>query len=305
MYKFNNIIICLDLTEMDEVLIKYANYIVQTFNPQKITFIHVMKPYNIPAELAGSFPDVDRPIHEIIKEDITDKIEACFEKRNDVTYEIILERGATTEKIIQYARKNNTDITVLGKKVGYSGEGGVTRKVVGLVPSSVLLISETTQHKNEKIMIRMDFSKTSAIAIRMAKVISGYTGAELLCHYVYKLPVNYFPQQSSHAIEKFKKKLGKWVDKEYKRFLEKEKLEDTIPCSYSIDMEGEEAQIFYNQAIKEEVDLVLIGSMIKSPLANIIMDSTTEKLTAVDKNMPIMIVKDQKQSIGFLKALFD
>jgi len=35
------------------------------------------------------------------------------------------------------------------------------------------------------------------------------------------------------------------------------------------------------------------------------MDSTSEKLAGVEKNIPVMIVKDINHSIGFLKALFE
>ncbi len=305
MDQFKNILVCLDLTDMDEVLVKYANYLAETFNPDKITFIHVMEYYDIPEELTATFPDLDKPLDEIVKEEIDEKIEDFFEQKHAVKFEVVLESGSTTEKIIQYCRKKKVDLTLLGKKIGYSGAGGVTRKIIGLVPSTVLLVSETSPHKTEKIMVRMDFTNTSAIALKTGQTLAKDIGAELICHHVYKLPLNYFPQNAPNKIKKLKKQLGEWVEKEYHKFLKKEKLKADVPITYSMDLHGEEAQILYSQAIRNNVDLILIGTRLKSQLANIILDSTSEKLTGTDKNIPVMVVKDRKQSIGFLKALFD
>ncbi len=305
MDQFKNILVCLDLTDMDEVLVKYANYLAETFNPDKITFIHVMEYYDIPEELTATFPDLDKPLDEIVKEEIDEKIEDFFEQKHAVKFEVVLESGSTTEKIIQYCRKKKVDLTLLGKKIGYSGAGGVTRKIIGLVPSTVLLVSETSPHKTEKIMVRMDFTNTSAIALKTGQTLAKDIGAELICHHVYKLPLNYFPQNAPNKIKKLKKQLGEWVEKEYQKFLKKEKLKADVPITYSMDLHGEEAQILYSQAIRNNVDLILIGTRLKSQLANIILDSTSEKLTGTDKNIPVMVVKDRKQSIGFLKALFD
>ncbi len=305
MDQFKNILVCLDLTDMDEVLVKYANYLAETFNLDKITFIHVMEYYDIPEELTATFPDLDKPLDEIVKEEIDEKIEDFFEQKHAVKFEVVLESGSTTEKIIQYCRKKKVDLTLLGKKIGYSGAGGVTRKIIGLVPSTVLLVSETSPHKTEKIMVRMDFTNTSAIALKTGQTLAKDIGAELICHHVYKLPLNYFPQNAPNKIKKLKKQLGEWVEKEYQKFLKKEKLKADVPITYSMDLHGEEAQILYSQAIRNNVDLILIGTRLKSQLANIILDSTSEKLTGTDKNIPVMVVKDRKQSIGFLKALFD
>ncbi|MFW5758514.1 MAG: hypothetical protein ACOCYO_07525, partial [Bacteroidota bacterium] len=95
-----------------------------------------------------------------------------------------------------------------------------------------------------------------------------------------------------------------YMKKKFAKCLKKYKLPDEIPFSFSVDVKGNEAQSLYNYAIRNSIDLVITGTKLKSQLANIIMDSTSEKLAGVEKNIPVMIVKDISQSIGFLKALF-
>ena len=78
-----------------------------------------------------------------------------------------------------------------------------------------------------------------------------------------------------------------------------------IPCTFLYDRNYQEAQLLYHHGLKNHADLIMIGSKIKSELANVILDRTSEELAEVEKNIPVLIVKDRKQTLGFLEALFD
>lgn len=305
MHKFNNLLICLDLTEMDYFLISYTNFIVRILKPDKLTFIHVMETYDIPDEIMESFQDTDKDLNEIIREELEERIEKGLSVKDDVDYNLVLEEGLTTEKIIHYAGKNKIDLSIMGKKIGYSGKGSVARKIVGLIPSSVLVVSETSQQRFEKLLVRMDFTVMARTTLFMAQTISRLTGASVECHHVYKLPLNYFPRQTPENIKKLKVQVGKIVKKEYEKFIRNIKIEDAPPCTYSLEIQSDESQLLYNHAIKNQIDLILTGTKIKSSLANLILDSTSEKLVGGDKSIPVMVVKDHKKSVGFLKAIFE
>jgi len=306
MYKFDNILVCLDLTDMDSFLISYTNFVVQTFKPAKVTFLHVMESFNLPEEVMASFPALDKPLDEIIREELEETIQSNYETIQEVPYELEILDGYTTEEIVNYARENKITLTLMGKKIGYQGRGSVVRKILGLIPSSVLLVSETASRTIQKLMVRMDYTKMSGVAIQMARIIQEYTQSSINCLRVIKVPISYFPQQSIATEEKLKKQLTQHAEKEYLKFMKRQKITtEHIPCDYVVDLKGEEAQVIYNQAIQQDIDLLIIGSKIKSEMANVILDSTSEKLAGVEKNIPVLIVKDRKQSIGFLEALFD
>src|SRR6056297_2352522 len=192
MYQLDNILVCLDLSDMDDSLIRYSNFLVDKFKPKTVTFLHVMKSYDIPEDIIRAFPHLNEPISEVVKEELTEKINVLF-KHDETTQTIIsVKEGTTTDTIIRYAREQNITLTLMGKKIGYEGQGGIVRKVLNIIPSSVLLISETTQPKMNHLMVRMDFSKMSGMALRMAMRIKESTGASISCHHVYKLPLKYF-----------------------------------------------------------------------------------------------------------------
>lgn len=306
MYQLDNILVCLDLSDMDDSLIRYSNFLVEKFKPTTVTFLHVMKSYDIPKDIISAFPHLNEPLSEVVKEELTEKIDELFVHDKATQTIISVKEGSTTDTMVRYAREQNITLTLMGKKIGYEGKGGIVRKVLNIIPSSVLLISETTQPRMDHLMVRMDFSKMSAMALRMAMRIKESTGASISCHHVYKLPLKYFPQSSPEKDKMLMEHVENHSNKEYAKFVKKNKLEgEDIPCTHSLDPENEEANILYRQALTIGADMILIGSKIKSELAEIIIDSTSEKLAAADKNIPVFIVKDRKQTMGFLKALFE
>jgi nucleotide-binding universal stress UspA family protein len=305
MYQFDDILICLDLSEMDDSLIRYSNFLVEKFKPKTVTFLHVIKSYEIPPEMIAAFPHLDQPLTEIVKEELQEKTDAIFLHKNKVKTQVKVLEGSTTDNIVRYARENNITFTLMGKKIGYEGRGGIVRKVISIIPSTVLLISETTQPRIEHVMVRMDFSKMSALALKMALRLGELTGAKISCHHAYKLPLKYFPVSSPENDKKLMTHVEKHGRKEYQKFMKKLGLDDEkIQCANSLDPENDEAHILYKQALTINADMIVIGSKIKSELADIIIDSTSEKLASAEKNIPVLIIKDRKQTIGFLKALF-
>lgn len=305
MYQLNHVLVTLDLSDMDDSLIRYANFLVDKIKPDSITFLHVFRPYEISRELIEAFPHLDEPITDIIREGLQEKIDELFTLQNDLKTTVKVQEGYPTETIVKFTQKNNITLTLMGKKMGYEGRGSIVRKVLGIIPSSVLLVSETAHRKIENILVRMDFSKMSEMALKMALRMKELTGSEVSCHHVHKLPLNYFPQSRPEEDKRLQQHVEKHSKKEFQKFMKRFKYDaEDIPFSYSLDVENEEAQLLYNRALTVGADIILIGSKIKSELADIIVDSTSEKLAASDKNIPVFIVKDRKQTMGFLKALF-
>lgn len=306
MYQLNHILVCLDLSDMDDFLIRYSNYLVEQFNPESVTFIHVMRSYEIPKDVLAAFPDMDKSLTDIVKDDLQEKVDEEFSWHKKVKTSVIVEEGVATETIVQYSKENNITLTLMGKKIGYKGRGSMVSKVLNITPSSVLLISETTQPKINKVMVRMNFNKISEMAMKMALRLKELTDAEITCHHVYRLPVKYFAQATPENEKKLKYHMEKYSRKEYQKFMKRLKLDpEKIPCTYAFDREGDEAHMLYSHALTIGADLIMIGSKVKSELADVILDTTSEKLAGPEKNIPVFVVKDRKQTVGFLDALFD
>lgn len=306
MEKLNNILVCLDLTEMDDYLIRYSNFLVEKTGPQQIHFLHLLRPFDLPRDVLSEFPDLDRPVNKLIREELEEKLQKSFEHHDKLKVEVAVDVGSKSDLLLQYTREKKIDLTLMGKKVGYEGTGALPRRIMPLAPSSVILLSETVVPKLDNILVRMDFSKMSEIAMKTAVKLASYTDAHIFSLNSYRLPISHFPQYSQRDEERLKQKMTRHGEKEYEKFMKKLKLDPKeIPCSYIYDKNYDEAQILYHYGLKHQADLIMIGSKIKSELAKVILDRTSEDLADVEKNIPVMIVKDRKQTLGFLEAIFD
>ncbi|MGM0651040.1 MAG: universal stress protein [Bacteroidota bacterium] len=306
MYKLDHILVNLDLTDMDDFLIRYSNFIAERFKPKTITFMHVLKSYDIPEELATSLPEMDKPLADIIKEEITDSLDEHFNPESDSDTRVIIKEGHTVETIVQYSKKNRIDLTLMGKKLGYQGKGSTTQKVISLTPSSVLLVSETTPHDIKHMLVRLDFSKFSEMVVKMALRLQEITKAKISFFYVSKLPLHYFPQHTRKNEKEIVNHLDKINRKEYRKFMKRIKLNpDDYEFTWALDKNYDEAHVIYNHTLGIGSDLIVTGSGIKSGLSNIIPDTTSEKLAGSDKNIPVFIYKDRNKSLGFLNNFFE
>ncbi|MGQ7870202.1 universal stress protein [Sunxiuqinia sp. sy24] len=306
MERLDNILVCMDLTEMDDFLINYASYLVEQTNAQKIYFLHLLQRYDLPREILSEFPDLKQPISKIIQEELEEKLASSFPHSEEIITEVVVLEGIKSDSLLQFTRDKKINLTLFGKKVGYFGRGALARRIMPLTPSSVILASETALPKIDNILVRIDFSKMSEIAMLTAVGLSQHTGAKVFALHAYKIPISHFPSYSPEDEERLQLKMGKHGEKEYLKFMKKLKLDpEAIPCSFQYDKNYDEAQLLYHHGLVNQADLIMIGSKIKSDLANVILDQTSEDLAEVEKNIPVMIVKDRKQTLGFLEALFD
>ena len=132
MKQIKNIMVCLDLTEMDEILIRYVQYIFQAFEDvQKIYFVHNVK-FDFPLTAQEIINNLDQPLRTIITEDIIEKIEQIFlENAKKINYEVIIEENNSTPLILaRIANLNNIDLVITGKKISFKGTGQLNEKLL-------------------------------------------------------------------------------------------------------------------------------------------------------------------------------
>lgn len=302
MYKFERMLVCLDLSNMDDLLIMYADYISKLIDVKKITFLHVMEDSNFPEELAKEFPDLAEPLDDIIKEEMEEKVAENYSK-DGVENEIKLVSGNTTEQVLGYAREHKVDLTLVGKKSGFKGTGVVLGKLAKFIHSSILFLPESARHTFEKILVPVDFSNESGIALQEAIRLSDRADADVEIQHVYELPKQYYPYNA--PVEVLKEKMKDHLDKKYQKFM---KDIDTrgkdIRYLFSLSEDKTMTEIIYNRATTDQCDLIVMGSKTKTAASALFKGSTAEKLAKANYSIPLMIVKDKNKTMGLFEALF-
>lgn len=305
MIQFQRLLVALDLTEMDEILIRYVSELSQQLGIEKIYFMHVVKSLELSEEIRKKYPELLAPVDETCKKQIQTELDEYFPKDADVAYEIDVVEGNASEIILKWAKVKTVDLVVLGKKSDLKGSGVRAQKIAKLVHCPVVFVPEVLPRQLEKIVVPIDFSNDSKLALSVAKTVAEkHDGAEIICLNVYSVPTGY--HYSGKSYEEFAGIMKENAKKDYQSFIEKIKEFDTqdIRGAYVLNEGSKDIdEEIYHFALNERADAILIGSRGKTSAAHLLLGSTAEKLLHFNYQIPLFVVKDKNKNIGFLEAL--
>lgn len=185
MKTFKHWMVGLDLTNMDDLVLGYLNFLTTHEEPEHITFIHVVEDISISDELSNLFPEVDtsQSLEAIIREEVLKNVKNHFDIPES-KINIIIRNGNTTESILSALNEIDPDLLVLGKKTGYEGEGVGARKITKYAHCSLLFVAENSQYRIKNIHVPIRFNKASARALRFSQKISKRVEATILIQHV-------------------------------------------------------------------------------------------------------------------------
>jgi nucleotide-binding universal stress UspA family protein len=298
------ILISLDLTDMDAVLLRYASFLARTLRPAKIIFMHAVEIDPDHHSLRDVLPDQDVPLEEILQEEIEQRIDTYFEAPEGAPLEtsVHLLAGDATLNILKWASSEMVDLIVMGKKTRFRGSSIYGGKIVRLSHTEVMFIPESARSDIRKILVPVDFSPYSAMALRYALRMADRLGASVSCQYVYQLPVAYFPvirdQQNVRAEAK------KDAEREYRNFLKSLDLSPKeVPCHYSIEDGQGISHHIHTHAISLQPDLIVVGSKGRTDAAALLLGSVAERLIKDEQQIPIIVVKNKEKSKSLIDLL--
>lgn len=303
-FELKKIMVCLDLSEMDDTLIRFTSFIARIMKSDRIYFVHVAKSLDMPKGIRSKYPNLFAPVDEAISKSIAVRLDQLFRSPEDCTTEIEVREGNPEDKILKTARQKDVDLLILGKKAGMEGEGILVSKLAKIVHRSVLLVPETLPKTVKHILIPVDFSRHSLVALKQAIKIDETTSSRIhiSCQHVYQLPIGW--HKTGKSEEEFASIMKGHAENDYRKFLKKlGKDEQEIPCTFSLLRNGNPAKAIYRHAVKEQVSMIVMGSKGRTAAASALLGSTAERLAHYDKNIPLLIVKDKNENISFLEAL--
>ena len=298
--------VCLDLSEMDESLIRFTSYIALKMNSDRVYFIHVAPSLDMPDEIRRAYPNLLAPVDENLKKQIEFNVKEYFEAPENCSVDIEVRDGSASDKILKVAEQKDIDLLVLGKKNGLEGGGVLLGKLARVVHHSALLVPEVLPKVMDRLLVPVDFSEHSRIALQQAIKIkeASQTPMQISCLNIYKLPSGW--HTTGKTEREFAHIMKGHAEKDYEKFLKTFPPQyHSIPCTFALDLENNISKKIYKQAVKEQADLIILGSKGKTAAASVLMGSTTEKLSNLNKNIPLLVVKEKNENVGFLQALFN
>ncbi|UXP33218.1 universal stress protein [Reichenbachiella agarivorans] len=284
MLNLNNLLVCLDGTNLDDHLLKYSAMMARFFTNTKTTFIHV-------AETNGD---------QSIKHNLQEKVNTFFD--SDCEKEVLVIQGTGAHHILSWEGLKEIDLVLMGIKPRSVSTGVQATRVLNGSLCSVMLVPVTAKYDVSKVLIPLDFSEDSLRSINTAIRIKEHTDIEIFLQHVYFVPNGY--SSTGKTYEDFAEIMRKNKVKEYETFIKQNELDESkFEVVFTLDEDQKPSDNIYEMAKEKNVDLIIIASKGRTKAASMLLASTAVGLVHYDEDVPCLVVKDKNESIGFFDAL--
>lgn len=292
--KISKILICLDLTEMDRVLLRYAGHFCRMLGTvEQAWLVHNIK-FDYPGEAKFLLDELERPLPELIAEEIAEQAQRHFESAtHSVDWKVeTTNRSSTAHALAGLAHEKETGLVICGRKISYQGSGRVAEKMLRLPEfhGNLLTVPETAPYRMERLLVPVDFSAPSTRALKLAyKMASASDAAAVSCQHVYSIPTHYFPYI---PVKGFRRSIEEQAKNDFKKYREAlpEALKP-ISCAFTYCNGRTVAQTVYDFAIDSNKDLIVIGSRGRGGLPAALLGSTAIQLMQFDFHVPLLVVR--------------
>lgn len=299
---FNRLMVCLDMSKMDDVLLKYASQIVDTFGIKTVYFVHVTNSFKIPAAIQDQYRDIVAPIDEAIEKQISFSLKQFFTKPKGTEVKIKVVDGKITDEILKLSKNQVVDILMVGRKQEFKGSGLNEKKLAKASPTSVIMVPEKPSFKFNNILVSIDYSEHSRMAFDIGRGIQEKTGAKLLSSNVYTVPRGYHAQGKTY--EEFAEIMLTNTKHECDKFFKKMDLEGAgFEHTFSLDNDMHPADKIYLAAKEKNADMIILGSKGRSAAAAFLLGSVAEQLMIENADIPLFIVKKSNENLSFINTL--
>lgn len=291
----------LDFTKMDEVLISFlSDYVKINTHVEKIYFIHIEKNLEFPEEIKSIIPI---PRDEEGKEEMKKMVNKHFINTRNIEVSYKIAEGQPLLKMLHWANIKQVDLIIIGKKKEENGNGVIPQILARKSKTSMLFVNEDYSGKIIKILVPIDFSKHSELAINQAiEMASNSEGASIICQHVYSLPTGY--TKAGKTREEMETILEKYAKIDYEKFIAKFDTKGIpIDAIFMVSHQYSISRNIINQAKESNADFIIMGSKGQNATSILLLGSITENLIKHNIEMPLMVVKEEGENIGFWEAM--
>ncbi len=295
MARHSRVLMAVDLSPMDERLMKALYCYYRFLHVHKAYFLHVMPSFSIPKGADIEFHSLfttEYPVDEKVHDKISSDLKEVFGEEPPFETHIDVREVSPLNKLLHWIKVKEIDWLVVGHKKSSDGSGINGRRVARQSNSNVFFVPDASLRSTKKILIPIDFSENSARAIRQAyswKFLE--PDVQIECIYIIDLPPSDYylrpvPRSGFQAV------LRKSAEQAYERFIKKYEL-GHIPMdmTYQENTYSNIANHIYDYIKENEIDLLMMGAQGRTALNNFIFGSVTERLVERCMEIPVLVIR--------------
>lgn len=305
MQQIKHVLVGLDMTDMDETLIQFAGFVARRGTVEKVQFLSILKNQIVPAELKKQFPEMTNHAIKERKEKIREKLSVHFDAPKSVRKQISVRTGSLGT-LLEMAIKGETDLIIIGQKKNIPGSGVLGTRLARRATCNLLIVPEGVQPNIRKVLVPVDFSKYSKLALETVVALSKLRekDVEIYAQNVYAVPAGY--HYTGKTYEEFAEIMRKNAEKELQKLLSTVDVKglNIIPIC-SMDVNDNLASDIYDLANEIKPDAIVIGAKGRSAAASLLLGSMAEKLVGSQMEFPLLIVRPKGETAGILETFRD
>jgi len=304
MYTLKRIMVGLDLTEMDDTLLRYTDYLCSISAIEKVYFIHAVKNLELPGEILQEMQQGKGPADEKLESALEEKVKQHFVPKSGVQAEVQVVEGTPLKELLHWSKVKQIDLVLLGRKLHLRGSGVLAQKILRNGRVSVLFVPENSEPRLRHIVVCTDFSEYAIMALeRMLHSALARPEVEITCLHAYQVPTSYKTLGISY--EDFEKRMQDFALKKFEQVLLRfpELVERARLKLVKQEIEDDLGELLVLEARRSRADLLVIGAKGMSAAALFVLGSVTEKILRYNDDIPMIVYKKEKEEIGFLDAL--
>ena len=295
---FSSILVALDLSNMDPILIREAGKMAGLFRSSKVYFVHIIPDLALPRSAQLEFRQrfaPETPIDEQVRSQLEQTIRQEWGgSAPSAEWRINVIEGKPLNKLLHWLEVKKADLLLIGQKQKSSGSGITARKLANQAGCSVLFVPEQPSRKGHHLLTPVDFSSDSAKALRLAldwrlKAPEGQTRITAL-HITDLIAAGYYLNRQE--FENFNQFLTDTARKSFETFLTdyeipREPIEEVLMRND----EGSISERILEYAAQHEVDYILMGAQGHGAVERFFFGSVTEKLVSQPLPLPVLVVR--------------
>ncbi|MEM9896086.1 MAG: universal stress protein [Bacteroidota bacterium] len=295
---FTKAIVGLDRSLMDDFILEYLSSHYEKYGIQQLHFIYSIKKPDILSDFLIEKIDAKDTIDELTKE-IADKVSNYDFQSAKTTVEV--HEGSPVDVLLTRAVREDCDLIVMGRKRSLKGSGIVSSHVARKSPTNILFITQNTAQSLSNILCPVDFSRHSKIAIDYGAHLSSFAHTNQSLINTYEVPLGYY--KTGKSFEEFAAIMLRNAEGDFSNFKKEHKVGDELPCSFVLKNNATQQEIILEHAIKNRIDLLIIGSRGRTDASAMLLGSFAEKMLFETSEIPMLIVKQKGENMDLLQTL--
>ncbi|MFK7808902.1 MAG: universal stress protein [Saprospiraceae bacterium] len=292
MNKFNKVIVALDLSENDDQVLNYLDYLVEPLEIKQLISAHVLPVLlvgGIVKFAAGEILLPVAPALDVIHSNIEKKTKNLV-KSKALDINVRLVEGRPYKELLFLVEELKPDLLVMGKKKSMSGSGITAKRMARHITSDLLLIPEDSKSGVNRILVAVDFSTYSLRAIKRSISLTKKLGLKQapMCLNVIDMP-NYTEFSNREEIAQ---ELPEIINGKFEKFLDEHNVDiNDVDFHFTKTNNYNIAKTIKRYARAEGADLIMMGAKGHNILERFLLGSVAESMVDDYVNTPVYIIR--------------